>query len=137
MREEIDVIIKSIDYESGRVYASIRELLGTWEENAVMFSPGETVAGIVRSIEDYGVFVELAPNLAGLAEPKEDLKVGQKVSVYIKNLLPDKMKVKLIIIDTFTSENYQTKLQYFCNEDHIDSWQYSPDCCKRKIYSEF
>lgn len=134
--DSIKVVVKDIDDE-GRISLSFKELLGTWEENAVLFSPGETVTGIVRSIEEYGVFVELAPNLAGLAEPKEGLKIGQKVSVYIKNLLPEKMKVKLIIIDTFGLEGHQPKLNYFCNDEHIYSWQYSPSCCKRKIYSEF
>lgn len=55
----------------------------------------------MRSVEHYGVFVELAPNLAGLAEPKDGVKVGQQASVYIKNLIPEKMKIKLIIIDSF------------------------------------
>ena len=36
-------------------------------------STGETVGGIVRSIEPYGIFIELAPNLAGLAEPRENV----------------------------------------------------------------
>ena len=52
-------------------------------------------------MEEYGVFVELAPNLTGLAEPYYDVKAGQKVSVYIKSILPEKMKVKLVIVDTF------------------------------------
>ncbi|MGL0910084.1 hypothetical protein ACSTB0_13670, partial [Faecalibacterium wellingii] len=44
-------------------------LLGTWEENAAGFTVGETVVGIVRSVEEYGTFIEIAPNLAGLAHP--------------------------------------------------------------------
>ena len=65
------------------------------------FSAGETVAGIVRSVEPYGIFVELTPNLAGLAEVKEGVIPGQQASVYIKSILPARMKIKLIIIDTF------------------------------------
>ena len=45
----------------GRVSLSHKELLGTWSENAAMFSAGETVAGIVRSVEEYGVFVGAFP----------------------------------------------------------------------------
>ena len=48
--------------------------------------------------EDYGAFVELSPNLAGLAEPKEGIRPGQQASVYIKNIIPSRMKIKLIII---------------------------------------
>ena len=58
--------IKNRD-EQGRIVLTLRELLGTWSENAACFAAGETVVGIVRSVEDYGVFVEIAPNLAGLA----------------------------------------------------------------------
>lgn len=47
----------------GRIVLTLRELLGTWSENAACFAPGETVVGIVRSVEDYGVFIEIAPNL--------------------------------------------------------------------------
>ena len=43
--------------EEHKMTFSLKELLGTWEENAAMFSVGETVTGIVRSIENYGVFV--------------------------------------------------------------------------------
>ena len=47
----------------------MKELLGTWLENAAAFAAGETVVGLVRSVEPYGVFVELAPNLAGWPRP--------------------------------------------------------------------
>ena len=50
----------------GKLTFTLKELLGTWSENAALFSVGETVTGVVRSVESYGVFVELMPNLAGL-----------------------------------------------------------------------
>ena len=61
--------IKNRDAQ-GRFVLTIRELLGTWAENAARFTVGETVVGIVRSVEEYGTFVEIAPNLAGLAESR-------------------------------------------------------------------
>ena len=54
-----------------------------------MFSDGETVSGIIRSVESYGVFVELAPNLAGLAEYRNDVYPGQTAAVYIKSIIPE------------------------------------------------
>lgn len=63
---------------AGRVSLSHKELLGTWEENAALFSPGETVSATVRSVESYGIFVELTPNLAGLAEPKAGVRAGSR-----------------------------------------------------------
>ena len=68
--------------EGEKLTFSLKELLGTWEENAARFFVGETVTGIVRSIESYGVFVELAPNLAGLAEPGADVR-GRRQSRHL------------------------------------------------------
>lgn len=65
------------------------------------FSSGETVPGVVRSVEPYGVFVELTPNLAGLAEPSAALEPGQPVAVYVKSILPEKMKIKLVVVEAF------------------------------------
>lgn len=128
--DSIRVIIKSIA-EDGKITLSHKELLGTWEENAALFSAGQTVTGVVRSVEDYGVFVELTPNLAGLAEPREDVFIGQRASVYIKSIIREKMKIKLIIIDSFDAA-YSPEIKYFYTGDSLDSWDYSPeDCCKR------
>ncbi|MGN1270960.1 MAG: hypothetical protein ACI4UX_03150 [Clostridia bacterium] len=58
------------------------------------------VKGIAREIEKAknGIFVELRPNLVGLAEYKEGIEYGENVEVYIKKIIPEKKKVKLIII---------------------------------------
>ena len=136
--DRIFTVVKSIDDE-GRIYVSHRELLGNWEENAALFTPGQTVAGIVRSIEPYGIFVELTPNLAGLAELKEGVEVNQIAAVYIKSILPEKMKIKLIIIDSAAGGTV-TPMRYFTDtreHTHIDTWRYSPSCCERVIESVF
>lgn len=122
--DDIKVIIKSID-EFGRITLSHKELLGTWEENAAKFSAGQTVSGVIRSVEDYGIFVELAPNLAGLAEIKAGVRVGQTAGVFIKSIIPDKMKVKLIIIDSFEMAE-PAPYEYFYTGDRIERFVYSP-----------
>lgn len=132
---DIKAVIKSI--ENGRITLSHKELLGTWEENAAQFSAGETVAGIVRSVEPYGIFVELAPNLAGLAEVKDDVLPGQQASVYIKSILPDRMKIKLVIIDTFDFSYRPVPPKYFFSGNHISRFAYSPAECEKKIVSVF
>jgi len=120
-----------------RITLSHRELLGTWEENAALFQNGETVAGIVRSVEEYGIFVELTPNLAGLAEPREGVAPGQQASVYIKSLIPERMKVKLIMVDAFDADYQQPPLRYFFQGEHMDRWVYSPKESHRKIETVF
>ncbi len=52
----------------------MRELLGTWQENAARFRAGQTVTGVVRTVTDYGAFIALTPNLCGLAEPDGRLR---------------------------------------------------------------
>ncbi len=128
--DDIKAVVKSID-EDGRIALSHKELLGTWAENAAEFEQGQTVSGIIRSVEDYGIFVELAPNLAGLAEPHENVYAGQQASVYIKSLIPEKMKVKLIIVDSFDAAYSHTDLKYYIDSGHIDKWVYSPEGCDR------
>ena len=131
----LSVAVKTVDRESGRIYVSLRELLGTWEENAAGFETGQTVTGIIRSVESYGVFVELAPNLAGLAELKNESadeirgKIGRSAAVYIKSIVPDRMKIKLVLIDTTCADPPPRKLTYFIDPEatpHLSHWLYSP-----------
>lgn len=132
----IRVIVKSVD-EMGRLTFSHKELLGTWEQNADEFAPGETVPGIVRSIENYGIFVELTPNLAGLAEYSEGITPGCHAGVYIKSMLPERMKIKLIIVDAFEAEYPTPPIKYYTDSEHIDHWVYSPAECSKIIESSF
>jgi small subunit ribosomal protein S1 len=128
----------SLGYENAaRICLTHKELLGNWEENVSLFRAGETVAGIVRSVEDYGIFVELAPNLAGLAEPKEGVHAGQSVSVYIKAIIPDKMKIKLIIVDVCSESSEPMPLHYFTDNDRISIWQYSTEGSDKDIRTVF
>lgn len=133
--ENIKAVIKNIAPD-GKITLSHKELLGTWEENACLFSAGQTVTGVVRSVEDYGIFVEITPNLAGLAEPRVGTQIGQQASVYIKSIIPEKMKIKLIIIDSFDT-GYTPQLNYFYSGDNILQWDYSPKDCQKQITSRF
>ena len=128
--------IKSID-KNGRIVLTHKELLGTWQQNADLFTAQTTVTGIVRSVESYGIFVELTPNLAGLAEVCEGIKTGDVVDVFIKSILPDKMKIKLIIMNKSTDKPDTSELKYFISEGHIDRWQYSTDRSKKYIVTDF
>lgn len=132
---EILGVVSSLD--NGRICLSHRELLGTWEENAALFNAGETIAGIIRSVEPYGVFVELTPNLAGLAEPREGVRVGQQAAVYIKSVQPEKLKIKLALIDAQDGVAVPQPPQYFITQGPLEYWRYSPAECTRVIESSF
>ena len=133
--QDIYAAIRNI--ENGRICLTHKELLGTWQQNASLFSAGETVGGVIRSVEPYGIFIELAPNLAGLAEPKEGIRAGQAASVYIKALIPEKMKVKLIIVDVFDDLCFPAKINYFINSGRLDKWEYSTKESGKTVVSIF
>ena len=140
--QHIKAVIKSIDADAKKISLSHKELLGTWEENAAKFMPGQTAAGVIRSVEQYGIFIELSPNLAGLAEHKEGVYEGQTAAVYIKNIIPERMKVKLVLIDTYNSDqagmiHRPPKPLYFIDSGHISSWKYSPPNCEKIIETVF
>ena len=128
--------VRSVDAQ-GRLLLTMKELLGTWEENAALFCPGETVMGTVRSVLDYGVFVELTPNLSGLAEPHEGAAPGRAASVYIKSISPERMKVKLSVIDCFEDTRPRAPFRYFITEGHIDRFIYSPPGCDKTVETVF
>ena len=67
-----------------------------------------TVTGIVRGIKPYGAFVELTPNLTGLAEPCPGLEEN-----------------KLLVIDRLPPAP-PSKLRYFVTSGHLDTWSYLP-----------
>lgn len=135
----IKAVIKARDSE-GRIFLSTKELLGTWLENASHFHEGETVHGTVRGIMPYGIFVELTPNLAGLAELREGALENQGATVYIKSILPDRMKIKLILIDTYDEDEMKGHQRLYLDTDkvrHIDRFVYSPPSCSRVIETVF
>ncbi|MBE6694522.1 MAG: S1 RNA-binding domain-containing protein [Ruminococcaceae bacterium] len=145
--QAIWAVVRSIDRSNDRIFVSMRELLGTWEENAANFESGQTVAGIIRSVEDYGVFVELSPNLAGLAEVREEDReiyrsmIGRGCAVFIKSIIPERMKIKLVLLDSYRSEpTFPTPLTYYIHGDkaeHIDSWVYSPVGARKRVETVF
>jgi len=124
--QRIFALVRTVDRAARRIGLSHKELLGTWEENAALFRAGQTVPGIVRGVRDYGVFVELTPNLSGLADPAPGLAPGDAVSVYLKSILPEKAKIKLAIIGRLDPAALPPReLRYFQTSGHLDVWRYS------------
>lgn len=124
--QEVFAVLTGGDRAQQRVTLSHKELLGTWAENAARFAPGMTVPGHIRGIKPYGSFVELAPNFTGLTDRTEGLQEGDRVSVCIKSILPEKMKVKLNVIEKLDSIPQPEPLSYFITAGRLKQWTYSP-----------
>jgi len=128
--QEIFAAVLGVDRDHRRVSLTHRELLGTWAENAALFRPGMTVPGVVRGIKEYGAFVELTPNLSGLAEHREGLREGERVSVFIKSIQPERMKLKLLVIDSLPPAGPEAP-RYFITDGTLERWDYAPEGCHK------
>ena len=97
----IDIVVKSMSIQTGRLFFSHKEILGTWEKNIKKYKQGMNVNGIIRETEKNknGIFVELEPNLVGLVEYEEGFEYGDNVRVYIKKIDNERKKIKLLIVN--------------------------------------
>lgn len=126
MGQKILAVVKTFDREARRVTLTHKELLGTWLENASHFAAGDVVRGTVRGVMDYGCFVELTPNLSGLTDQRKDLKEGDTVSVLLRSIRPEKMKIKLQVIERLPALPEPEVLSYQITDGTLDTWTYSP-----------
>lgn len=137
--KDLYAVVKSID-DTGRVTLTHKELLGTWESEVSKFKVGETVPGIVKTIEPYGVFIQLSQNLSGLAEVNKNVRIEDNVNVFIKDINPETMKIKLNIVSSETPDpDYVNKVKFNYTSKHgrIEHWQYSPKGCSKQVGTRF
>lgn len=135
--QRILTAVLNIDPQQRRITLTHRELLGSWLENASRFSPGETVQGIVRSVQEYGTFIELTPNLSGLTDCRQGLTAGDRVSVFIKSLQADRMKVKLHVIEQLPPAEHPDPVDYRITDGQLEQWVYSPPDCEKIVETNF
>ena len=94
--DEIECQVLSVDEQRKRIALGLKQLHGDpWEEEIPQrFTPGSVVKGKVTKITNFGVFVELEPELEGLLHiseladhkvenPEEIVSVGEEIEVRI------------------------------------------------------
>ena len=93
-------MIKSIENNTNKIYLSHKELLGTWDENIKEIKKGQILKGIVkdRAKNNKAIFIEIKPNLVGMAEYSDKYNYGDKVNIFVKKIIPEKKKIKLTIV---------------------------------------
>lgn len=124
--QEIFVLLTGTDPETGRVFLSHKELLGTWQENAARFSPGQVTTGVVRGVQPYGTFIELAPNLTGLTEQTAGLRENDQVQVRLHSIQPKTRKLKLSVLSVEPqTEPSPPPLPYFITDGRLTQWKYT------------
>ncbi|MEC9440423.1 MAG: S1 RNA-binding domain-containing protein [Myxococcota bacterium] len=106
--QEVGVKIIGIDGENRRLSLSVKQLeRNPWEEVAERFEEGTRVVGPVRSITDFGAFVEVMPGIEGLVHvsnvswsesritASEFFKVGDEIEVMVLGVDVDEQRLEL------------------------------------------
>ncbi|WP_428939189.1 30S ribosomal protein S1 [Fontivita pretiosa] len=106
--EEIQAVVLSVDQEKQRIALGLKQMTEDPWITVIpeQYRPGMVVKGHVTKIANFGVFVELAPQLEGLLhiseisdqkieKPEDVLKVGQEVEVKILRVDSDERKIGL------------------------------------------
>jgi len=103
--EEIEVYVLNLDRDSNRIALSRKRLLNDpWEDAAQRYHEGQLVEGTVTNVVDFGAFVALDDGLEGLLhlsemgdgslkEPHSYVKKGDRLSLRISHLEPEKRRV--------------------------------------------
>ena len=97
----------------GRIGLSLRALApDPWDTVRQRFPVGTTTRGIVRRLEQFGAFVELAPGLDGLvhvsrmaldrriAHPRQVVSVDQEVDVTVVEIDTEKRRIGLSMVES-------------------------------------
>ncbi len=130
--ERYDVKVLSIETDAKgreRIGLSIKALLKDPWETGLPFESGDTVTGVVRRIEDFGAFVELAPGVDGLLHvseialeridhPSDKLTPDQEVEVLIKQLDTQQRRISLSIRELLLPKTPVPELDH---KDEIES----------------
>jgi small subunit ribosomal protein S1 len=118
--DEVEVMVLEIDEEKRRISLGMKQCMANpWEEFAVNVKRGDRVAGPVKSITDFGIFIGLASGIDGLVhlsdlswnEPGEsavrNYKKGQEVEAIVLAVDVERERISLGIkqldTDPFTS----------------------------------
>lgn len=106
--DEITCQVISVDQERKRIALGLKQLAeDPWETHIpTKYQPGELVRGKVTKITNFGVFIELEPELEGLLHvseladhkvenPESFVKVGEELEVRILRIDPVERKIGL------------------------------------------
>jgi len=110
--QEVEAIVLEADPNSRRISLGIKQVSADpWETLPVRYRVGSRVAGKVRSLTDFGAFVEIEDGIDGLVHvsdiswtkrikhPSDVLKKGQQVDAVITNIDVDGRRLSLSIKD--------------------------------------
>jgi ribosomal protein S1 len=107
--QKIRVIVKKVDYETGKIGLSARDTIESpWKQAAAKYHVGATVRGTVSRLAQFGAFVKLEPGVEGLVHiselatrhirsPADVVREGESVECRVMAIDPDGQRLSLSI----------------------------------------
>jgi small subunit ribosomal protein S1 len=102
--------VRDVDVHNRRIGLTMRQMpdRDPWDRIEMRYQEGQTVEGTVENGADFGVFVELEPGLSGLipiselglekdADPRAAFAPGQKLTLKLMGLDPDRRRISLSV----------------------------------------
>jgi small subunit ribosomal protein S1 len=110
--QEVEAIVLEVDQTNRRISLGIKQVeQDPWETLLSRYRPGSRVSGKVRSLTNFGAFVEIEDGIDGLVHvsdiswtkrikhPSDVLKKGQQVDAVITNMDIDNRRLSLSMKD--------------------------------------
>ncbi len=124
--QEVDAQVMKLEPAEGggrgRISLSLRALAtDPWTTAADRFPVGTATRGVVRRLEPFGAFVEIAPGVDGLvhvsrmsltgrvAHPRNVVQVGQEVDVTVVGVELDKRRIALSMVEAERQQREQSE----------------------------
>lgn len=104
--DEVEAVVLNIDRNAGRFSLGIKQLApNPWELIAEKCKPGSIIKGVITSVTDFGIFVEIEEGIEGLVHVSEIPKgaslkqynVGDELEVKVLSVSPQDKKIALSI----------------------------------------
>lgn len=134
--QEVKVKVIGIDNDRHRISLSIKQTEPSpFEQATANLNEGDVFEGEVKSLTNFGAFVEVADGIQGLVhvseisnkhvdKPSDVLKVGQEVKVKVLNIDPSDKRISLSIKaadpNASSSDNYSSRPRRSRNKNSVN-----------------
>ena len=120
--QQVQAVIKGLDWENDRISLSIKETLeDPWDAAVKDLAEGKICIGTISRLAQFGAFVNLFPGVDGLLHisklgrgkrinhPREVVEAGQNMEVVIESIDPDNKRISLAPSDYVSAEDEEEK----------------------------
>ena len=134
--QDVKVKVIGIDNDRHRISLSIKQTEPSpFEQATADLNEGDIFEGEVKSLTNFGAFVEVADGIQGLVhvseisnkhvdKPSDVLKVGQTVKVKVLNIDPNDRRISLSIkaadSNSSSSDNHNSRPRRSRNENTVN-----------------